>query len=342
MLKSAIKLHMELLYWSEFDNHAIMKISVVICTHNGRPDYFDRCLAALRRQTLAVEEWELLIIDNLSDRPVGSDIDLSWHQSARIVHEPVLGLTFARLRGIRESRADLLVFVDDDNVLNADYLERAMEIAAEYPHLAAWSGSCKGEFEAQPEPWARKYIGPLCVTELDKDYWCNFPFQNRAMPCGAGLCLRMAAARHYLQLHDDGLRPAILDRVGNSLLSGGDIDIALTCAQNGYGMGIFKRLRLIHLMPKIRVQKAYLLRLIEALGFTAAIIEFYHPSPLFPEGSKLKKRIADMLRAMLMSPIDREFFNANRRGQLAGRKAVEQLKKTIISGQPDRAGTLQN
>jgi glycosyltransferase involved in cell wall biosynthesis len=308
-----------------------MKVNVIICTHNPRHDYFGRCLAALRRQTLPFEQWKFLIVDNMSDRPVADATDLSWHPNARVVCEPTLGLTPARLCGIRESSGDLLVFVDDDNVLDPDYLKNATEIAEEYPHLAAWSGSCKAEFEIPPESWALKYISPLCVTEFDQDYWCNFPFQNQAMPCGAGLCLRAPAARYYLEFHERGLRPIILDRTGKSLLSGGDIDIALTCAQNGYGMGIFGRLRLTHLIPKIRVQKSYLLNLTEALGFTAEIIEFYHPSPPISPGSKIKKRIANKLRAMLMSPLDREFFNAGQRGKLAGEKAVERLRSNAVS-----------
>lgn len=307
---------------------AAAPIGVIICTHNPRPDYFNRCLGALRAQTLPSAQWDLLIVDNLSEPPLAGRIDLSWHPEGRIVREETLGLTPARLRGIRESCADLLVFVDDDNVLDPDYLEKAREIADEFPHLAAWSGSCHGEFEELPQPWALKYIGPLCVTEFDCDYWCNFPFQNQAMPCGAGLCLRASAARQYLDIHDRSLRPMVLDRSGKSLLSGGDIDIALTCAQNGYGMGIFARLRLTHLMPKARVQKSYLLSLTEALGFTHEIIEYYHPSPPLPGGSQLKKRIADFLRARLMSQIDREFFEASRRGQSAGRKAVAELRKS--------------
>jgi len=37
----------------------------------------------------------------------------------------------ARLRGIPESEGDLLIFVDDDNVLEADFLEAALVIAEE-------------------------------------------------------------------------------------------------------------------------------------------------------------------------------------------------------------------
>ena len=137
-------------------------------------DYFDRCLAALRGQTLPVEQWDLLIVDNRSDRPVASAIDLSWHANARVVCESTLGLTPARLRGIRERRADLLVFVDDDNVLAPDYLQRAVAIANEYPFLGAWSGQCLPEFDVRASGMDTPLLGhPLhsrvrrgCMVEL--------------------------------------------------------------------------------------------------------------------------------------------------------------------------------
>ena len=313
-------------------------ISVIICTHNPRKDYMSCVLAALREQTFALNQWELVVVDNLSEPALAPRLDLSWHSAARVVREDQLGLTFARLRGIREARGELLIFVDDDNVLNRDYLEQAAAISEGYPQLAAWSGNCKGEFEVQPEEWARKYLGPLCVFQFDRDYWCNFPFQNRAMPSGAGLCLRRTAARQYLELHERGLRPMVLDRTGKSLLSGGDIDIGLTCAKNGYGIGVFTRLQLTHLIPKGRVQKSYLLKLNEALGFTSQIIEFYHPSPPSPSGSVVKRRLANILRVALMSPLDRQFFKATQRGRRAGQRAVGQLKSSFPAAAPGPMG----
>src|ERR1022692_4717847 len=100
-----------------------MKFSVIICTHNPRPDYLRRTLDALKAQTLPKEQWELLLIDNASKEPLADTWDLSWHPQARHIREEALGLTRARLCGISQSKGELLVFVDDDNVLSADYLE---------------------------------------------------------------------------------------------------------------------------------------------------------------------------------------------------------------------------
>jgi glycosyltransferase involved in cell wall biosynthesis len=162
-------------------------LSVVICSHNPRPGYFAKCLDALRSQTLAVSFWELVIVDNRSDNALADCTDLDWHPCARVVREETLGLTPARLRGIREFKGDLLVLVDDDNVLDADFLETAQRIMEEKPFLGSWSGQCRPAFEQDPPEWTGRYWGNLCIREFEHDVWSNLPRLADTMPCGAGL-----------------------------------------------------------------------------------------------------------------------------------------------------------
>src|SRR5579863_2321698 len=136
-------------------------LSVVICSHNPRPAYFAKCLEALRSQTFPLSCWELVIVDNRSDTSLADHTDLAWHPCARVVREETLGLTPARLRGIRESKGDLLVFVDDDNVLDADFLETTQRIMEERQFLGSWSGQCRPGFEQPPAEWTRRYWGNL-------------------------------------------------------------------------------------------------------------------------------------------------------------------------------------
>ena len=175
-------------------------LSVVICTHNPRPDYFRQCLGALSGQTLVRNRWELIAVDNRSDEPLAGRNDLSWGPAARLVREETLGLTPARLHGIRESKSDLLIFVDDDNVLDADFLETALRVAEERPFLGSWSGQCRPGFEEPPPEWTRRYWGNLVIREFDKDVWSNLPRLPQSMPCGAGLCVRRDAALHLSRL----------------------------------------------------------------------------------------------------------------------------------------------
>ena len=97
-------------------------VSVVLCTWNPRREILSRVLESLARQTLAAAEWELVVVDNASYPPVEVALPAGCEIQCRKVVEPVVGLAAARIRGIREARGELLVFVDDDNVLDADYL----------------------------------------------------------------------------------------------------------------------------------------------------------------------------------------------------------------------------
>ena len=98
-------------------------------------------------------------------RPVANSYDLSWHPHARHIREDELGLTPTRLRGIAEAEGDLLVFIDDDNILTPDYLERAAAIPWPIRILA---------FSAQA-PWNQNLR------------------RSRSQRCGRGcVCLRCA------------------------------------------------------------------------------------------------------------------------------------------------------
>jgi hypothetical protein len=249
-------------------------LSVVICTHNPRPAWIARVLDALRAQTLTKGRWELIVVDNHSAEPLEGRLDLAWHPAGRIVREDKLGLTPARLRGIREAGGDLLVFVDDDNVLYPDFLEQAVRVAEERPWLGAWSGQAFGEFEREPPEWALRYVGHLAIREVASDVWSNLPRLPETIPCGAGLCVRRPVALHYLALNESGKRQIQLDRAGKSLLSGGDNDLAACACDIGVGVGVIAALKLKHLIPAERLTLDYHTRLAEGIHFSAVILSY--------------------------------------------------------------------
>src|SRR5438067_13074390 len=102
-----------------------MKVSVVIPTHNPDKPRFTRTLHALQNQTLSSADWELVIVDNASQKSVDGSFDFSGFASVHVIVEAKLGLTYARVCGINNARGSVIVFVDDDNELAEDYLEEA-------------------------------------------------------------------------------------------------------------------------------------------------------------------------------------------------------------------------
>jgi glycosyltransferase involved in cell wall biosynthesis len=288
--------------------------SVITCSHNPRADYLARVIAALQSQPLARSDWELLLIDNASAEPLAGRYDLSWHPNARHIREEELGLTPARLRGIAEARGELLVFVDDDNVLAADYLEKAVAISAGWPVLGAWGGRIEGEFEAEPEPWMQPLLVFLCIREVSAPIWSNNLEDWRAHPCGAGLCIRAGVARAYRAQVEAQPWRRTLDRVGQSLSSAGDIDLIHTSCDMGLGFGNFPQLVMRHLIPARRVTPAYMIDLLRSIATSTALLHYYRSGVLPQEPSRVRTMARYLLTWLTQDRHRASIYKASREG----------------------------
>jgi glycosyltransferase involved in cell wall biosynthesis len=245
-----------------------MRVSVVIPTHNPDAGRLRRALAGLRPQTLPFDRWETVLVDNASAIPLTAE---AWADSApanlRVVREPSLGLTAARRRGLAESRAPLVVLMDDDNILAPDYLENVVRRFAADPKLGAIGGKSLPEFERQPEPWVAEFLPLLALRDPGDQPQLSHglrpagavrnEYPAAAAPIGAGMAIRREAAQPWLEAKEDG----ISDRRGGELTSGGDNDIVLAIMSQGWEVAYFPELTLTHLIPASRLDPAYLARL---------------------------------------------------------------------------------
>lgn len=297
--------------------------SVVICAHNPRSDYFSQVLDGLRKQTLPLQKWELLIIDNASRLPLASSWDVSWHPTARHILERQLGLTWARRRGIHEASADLIIFVDDDNVLDETYLAEAIKIKQEWPPLGAWgSGSIRGDFEVEPPERLRELGQWLALREVTAPRWANLPFCDDVIPWGAGLCLRKEVAIAYSQFCDQS-SIQISDRQGDSLLCGGDREISFVCCSQGFGIGIFPELKLTHLIPQRRVSEDYFVRLVEGAYLTCFFLDYKWKHIIPQSPYSIKTMLTVMKTILLYRGLDREKRFAWVRALAKAKKIIE-------------------
>ena len=246
----------------------MIALSVVLPTHNPNPDLLSRTLKALRLQTLPVHEWELVVVDNASSFPLSTDL-VSWHPHGRVVSEAQLGLTYARLCGIAAAKGPLLVWVDDDNVLDEGYLEAALVSFSANPRLGAAGGPSLPCYITPPPEWFVEGLVPLgCRHHGDVPLLMSWRYQSPhyppAAPIGAGLVIRREAIRLWAdQLQRDPRRRAF-GRTGHSLRSGEDNDINLTLLANGWDLAYLPQLRLSHLIPSGRLTEAYQQRLARA------------------------------------------------------------------------------
>lgn len=312
-----------------------LELSIIICAHDPRANYLARTLEALQRQTLGANLWELLLVDNASASPLASSVDLSWHPLGRHVVETELGLSIARRRGMAEARADLMMFVDDDNVLAPDYLAQAMNIAREWPQLGTFgSGAIIPEFELEPRPHLRQLVPNLALREVSAPRWSNvFPCSD-ATPWGAGLCITRRAAEAYTR-DERHSTLGISDRRGKSLLSGGDVEMSFAACDAGFGMGIFPQLRLTHLIPKERVSEAYLMRLFEGILASNYMLSYKWKS-LWPQAPfSLRGVLAIAKNVLFRRGLERRMYFANLR-------AVREARRAIAESDRRRNGSAPN
>jgi glycosyltransferase involved in cell wall biosynthesis len=290
--------------------------SIIICTHNPRQDYLRRVVAALRAQTLPLDKWELLVIDNASREPLAASLDLSWHPKGRHIAESRLGVTYARTRGINESASELLIFVDDDNVLDSAYLAEAVKIGKEWPELGVWgSGMTTPEFETEPDSHLNNLTPYLALRTSDAVYWSNIAGCVWATPWGAGLCLRRRVAEAYAR-HSVQSVIEISGRSGAALLSGEDKEIAYIACGMGQGMAIFPALKLLHLIPERRVSEEYLLRLYEGTMASNYLLR-YKWEGLYPQTPNSLSGFFDLVANILVRRgLQRRMYFAQRRGAL--------------------------
>jgi len=242
-------------------------VSVVVCTRNPRSRVLCRTIEHLVNQNVSADDWEAIVVDNASDPPVASILE-PWRDRIRVVVHPELGLTSARLRGVREAVGELLVFVDDDNLLDPDYLATAIELARRYPAVGVFGGRISPEFEETPPEWLEPFYSHLAIASFATDEWSNLNDDRAVIPCGAGLCIRRPLAVVYADCAASDARRLRLDRVASSTMSCGDTDMVLTCLDEGWGSARFTALHLTHVIPARRIEFGYHKRLAYDIGFS--------------------------------------------------------------------------
>jgi hypothetical protein len=233
--------------------------------------------------------------------------------------------------------------VDDDNVLDRNYLLEAVRIKHEWPQLGVWgSGAIVPEFEVAPQPDVAKLLEYLALREMTKPQWSNvFPLrcqQFRATPWGAGMCLRSHVAAAYRQWCEKSVID-IASRRGKSVLLGGeDIEMCYVACEQGNGMGTFPHLRLIHLIPKERVTEKYLLKVFEGTLMSNLLLEYKWAGRL-PNRPLRPRGLLSILKNLLTHRgIDRRIYLATVRAEVTAGQIIAASQSSQNSTMGTQAG----
>ncbi len=172
-----------------------MIVTVAICTWN-RARLLDKTLAELHNLRIPPEiEWELLVVNNnCTDDTDDVVARHAKHLPLRRLFEPAQGLSNARNCAVAAARGDLILWTDDDVLVDSEWLAAYVSAAEKWPDAVYFGGTIEPWFEMPPPRWVRENVGLLIPTfslrQLDGP---DGPFPSDENPFGANIAFRRSA-----------------------------------------------------------------------------------------------------------------------------------------------------
>jgi glycosyltransferase involved in cell wall biosynthesis len=229
-----------------------ISISVCICTHNPNPEIFPQVIAGLQVQTLLLDNWEIIVIDNASDQSVEAVYaeSFSWNPTVRFVFERERGYAWARRSAIENAKGDLILFVDDDCVLEATYLEESLKLMTEHSDVGVLTGAVKFQCPSEFKGFSKHlhdiiYFGGNFSGYIETKIKTRFTV---AMRGAAGMTIRRDVGNAFLQRF--WIYPEIISALQKvnlpSNLHYEDLDLAMYALHHNYKIARSGELQLTH------------------------------------------------------------------------------------------------
>lgn len=231
-------------------------------------------LERLRSQTNTENiSWEIVIVDNNSTDNTAKIIreyQSNWPESYPIRYylEPRQGASYARQRAMEEAQGALVGFLDDDNLPSPDWVANAYTFGVAHPKAGAYNGLIAPIYEVEPPKNFQRIASCLAIIEWPaKEPFCfNSPdsLKRKFVPPGAGLVIRKEA---WMQNVSGNL--TLKGPVKDCLKGKGEDLEALFYIRKGcWEIWFNPQMQIYHQIPKSRLEKQYLMRLLRGIGLS--------------------------------------------------------------------------
>lgn len=114
-------------------------VSVIIAVYN-RANIIKKCLDSLMEQTYPKEKIEIIIADDGSTDNIE---DTAGKYPVKLVRQPHKGLPAARNLGIENAKGEIIVFFDDDTIVDKEWIKSAVEVYEKYDNVGGITGRIK-------------------------------------------------------------------------------------------------------------------------------------------------------------------------------------------------------
>jgi len=245
-------------------------ISVVVCCYNSAA-VIGPTIGALAGQSVpAGSGYEVILVDNACTDNTVALARAAWGETPyflRVVTELKPGLVYARETGVKAARYDIFLFIDDDNILDGDWLPRLEQIYRDMPQVGAVVGYNEALIAGPKPDWFYRF---------QETYACGPRARGMGLNpeklFGAGTSFRTHVLREAMF---SGLPLFLVGRTKNTLTRGEDTEIALRCRLLGWDFYYDETLRIKHRLLPGRLTWEYICRAKKAGGQAALILDIY-------------------------------------------------------------------
>lgn len=245
-----------------------MLISVIICTYN-RDKFLPIALNSLTNQTLDKKVYEIIIVNNNSNdntEKISKEF-ITDHPELNFKYfvEKNQGLSFSRNRGFRESKGDIIVYIDDDAFATKDYLKNMIHFFTDNPNVSAIGGKVIPVYKNNKEEprWLSKYIWGI-VTKVDMGNKVS-EFPDNKYPAGCNMVIK----RDVLQ--SVGLFDTNLGRKGRIGLASEEKDIFFRMRNADLHIYYVPDIPVYHNIDDHRLEYDYIKKLCIGIGLSERI-----------------------------------------------------------------------
>lgn len=238
------------------------RLSIIFCTYN-RERYIYNAMKSIAEQNFSRGDYEIILINNNStDRTEAlckkfgtdyPDIDFQYYI------ETNQGLSYARNRGVKESKGDILVFVDDDATVYDEYLSSIDSFFDSHPSVSACGGPIKPVYEVEKPKWLSHYTEQLiggALYEGDKIK----PFRNGKYPGGGNSAFRKEVFEKY------GLFNVELGRKGTGLIGAEEKDLYDRLTKGREEFYYLPQMGIYHYIPEKKLTESHFKELTYSIG----------------------------------------------------------------------------
>ncbi len=237
-------------------------LSVLICTYN-REKYIANLLESIAANDFPKNDYEIILVDNncTDNTHAVCQTFAAKHTDVRFRYttEHEQGLSAARNKAIKEAKGNILVYIDDDALIDPWYLRTVDSFMSEHPQISAVGGPIIPLYETSEPDWMTRFTKELLCGYLyfgDKQR----PFPGDRYPGGGNAAYRAEVFQKV------GLFNTQLGRKGNNLMGAEEKDIFDKMKAQHMQFMYLPDMILHHIIPQKKLERDYFDRLTYQIG----------------------------------------------------------------------------